>query len=99
MEWRITSRPAGILVGDDGELRVVVDEERGVDQLAVDAAGERSLAQARADAGGHFVDGDRVVEFFLAAVRQRDYGHDSKYGSREWDRTTDHFHVKEVLYH
>jgi hypothetical protein len=22
-----------------------------------------------------------------------------KSGSREWDRTTDHLHVKEVLYH
>ncbi|MDB6159365.1 MAG: hypothetical protein JWO04_3071, partial [Gammaproteobacteria bacterium] len=37
------------------------------------------------------------------AIRQSHDRHEklslTKNGSREWDRTTDHLHVKEVLYH
>ena len=47
----MTSSAVRVLVRDDGELRVFGDHERGVDQLVVDAAGERRLAQARANAG------------------------------------------------
>ena len=52
-----------MLVGDDLERRVVVDAEAGVDQLAVDLAGERGLGQAGADRGGDFGNGNRLVEF------------------------------------
>ena len=45
-----------ILLRDDGQLRVFVDDEGRVDQLAVHAAGERRLGQSRADAGGDFRD-------------------------------------------
>jgi len=40
----MTSRPSGSR-RDDGELDVVVDQKRGVDQLAIDAAGQRSAGQ------------------------------------------------------
>ena len=42
----------GMLVGDDLERGVVVDAVAGVDQLAVDLAGQRGLGQAGADRGG-----------------------------------------------
>src|SRR5690606_731090 len=57
------------------DLRVVIEHEARVDQLAVDAAGQRGLAQPRADAAGDLVDRDRLVEIALAAVRQRDGQH------------------------
>ena len=50
----------GILVGDDREIGVVVDQERRVDQLAVDLAGERGLGEAGADAGGDLRHRDRA---------------------------------------
>ena len=56
-------------------LRVFLDDERGVDQLVVDTARERRLGQSRADARGHFGHGDGGIEFFLAAVGQRDDWH------------------------
>ena len=43
-----------ILLGDDGEFRVVFDDERRVDQLVVHAAGERGLRKSRANARGDF---------------------------------------------
>ena len=61
--------PVGILVGDDRELRIVIDDVGGIDQLAVDAAGERGLAQARANAARHLVHRDRVVEAALDCHR------------------------------
>ena len=60
-----------ILVGDDRELRVVVDDERRVDELAVDPAGERGLGQARADTRRDFGHGHGRIEVLLAAVGQR----------------------------
>ena len=50
----------GILVGDDRELGVRVDAIAGVDQLAVDLAGERGARQAGADAGSHLGHRDRL---------------------------------------
>jgi hypothetical protein len=41
-----------ILVGDDGEVGILLDQEGGIDHLAVDLAGQRGLAEARGDAGG-----------------------------------------------
>jgi hypothetical protein len=65
----------GVLVGDDRQRNIAVDDERGVHHLAVDAPGERGLAQAGADAGSHFIHGYRAVKDLLTAVGQRDYGH------------------------
>src|SRR5471032_2066254 len=53
----------GILVGHDGEVGIFFDQKGGVDQLAVDLAGQGRLGQAGADAGGHLRHGDRAVEF------------------------------------
>ena len=52
----------GVLVGDDGQLRVGVDQMAGIDQLAVHPPGERRLGQARANAGCDLRDRDRRVE-------------------------------------
>ena len=66
----------GAFLGDDFELRVVIDRETGVDELAVDLAGERGLGEARADRGGDVLHRGRVLELFLAAVGERDVDHD-----------------------
>ena len=52
----------GVLRGDDGERRVGVDHMAGINQLAVDLAGERRLGEAGADAGGDLGDGHRRIE-------------------------------------
>ncbi len=58
----------GILVGDDGDAGVAIDRERGVDELAVDLAGERGLGEAGADRRCDLGDGDRRVEVLDGAV-------------------------------
>ncbi len=58
----------GALLGDDLEGRVVVDGEAGIDELAVDLAGERGLGEAGADRSGDVLHGDGMVERALAAV-------------------------------
>ncbi len=118
-----------VLVRDNRQLRIGADDVRGIDQLPVDATGERGLAQACTNIRGNLVDRYGVVEGALTAIRQGDDGHGEHSwqqrprapevaekrgrskssrpgstlfplsGSREWDRTTDHLHVKEVLYH
>ncbi len=54
-----------VLVGDDRQLRVGGDQIRGIDQLAVDLAGQRCARQARADAGGDLGHGDGLRETAL----------------------------------
>src|SRR5699024_4262896 len=51
------------------------DGAAGVDQLAVDLAGQRGLGQARADGSRHVLHRDGVVEGLLAAVGERDFDH------------------------
>ena len=65
----------GVAVGDDGEVRVAVDRERGVDELAVDFARQRGFGKSRADRGGDLGDRDRRVEVFDGAVGQSDIRH------------------------
>ena len=45
-------QPFGIPVGDDGKLGVALDDERRVDKLAIDLAGERRLRETRPDRRG-----------------------------------------------
>ena len=65
----------GIPVGHDRERGIVGNHVGSVDQLAVDAPGERRLAQPRPDRGRHLVHRHRVVEAALSAVGQSDNGH------------------------
>ena len=77
-----------ILVRDDGERCVVIDDVRGIDELAIDTPGERRARQSRANAGGHFVHRHRVVELALAAIGQSNDGHVGftvRLGSRRLD--------------
>ena len=61
----------GVAVGDDGERRRRRSMHvRGVDDLAVDLAGERGLGEAGADGRGDFGDGDGCVELADGAVGQ-----------------------------
>ena len=64
-----------IFLGDDGEFRVVVDDERRVDELVVDAAGDRRLGQTRANTRGDIGHAHGLFEILLAAVRQRNGRH------------------------
>ncbi len=65
----------GILVGDDGELRVAVDDVAGVDEPAVHAAGDGRLGQAGADGGRHLGHGNGAGELSPGPVRQRHVQH------------------------
>jgi len=67
--------PIRILVRDDRKIHVIVDDVGGIDELAVDAPGERRLAQSRANAARDLVHRHRVIESALAAIGQCDYGH------------------------
>jgi hypothetical protein len=61
-----------VTISSDG---VVVDAVAGVDQLAVDLAGQRGLGQAGADRGGDLADRHGIVEFTAAAVGERNGDH------------------------
>ena len=69
------SRPVRILVGHDAERGVVIDDGRGIDQAAVDVAGQRRLGESRTDARGNVRHGHGVIEVLLRAVGQGYYGH------------------------
>jgi len=60
--------PIRILVGDDGEACVAVDHEGGVDQLAVDPAGEGGFGKSRPDRRGDLCHRDRRVEMLDGTV-------------------------------
>jgi hypothetical protein len=66
---------SGILVGDDREVGVVLDQEGGIDHLAVDLAGQRGLAQAGGDARRHLGHGHRAFELTAGAVRKSHIQH------------------------
>ena len=65
----------GILRRDDAQRRVVIDAIAGVDELAVDRAGDGRLGEAGADRRCDFGDGDGMIERLLAAVRKSDVDH------------------------
>ena len=46
----------------------MLDRETGVDQLAVDLAGQRRLGQTGANRSGHVLHGNGVIERLLAAI-------------------------------
>ena len=71
----MTSRPSGSLSVTIASVRIVLDHEGGIDQLAVDAPGERRLAQSRPNAARDLVHRYRVIEAALAAIGQCDNGH------------------------
>src|SRR4051794_9584541 len=74
--------PVGIFVGHDADLRVAVNAIRGVNELAVDPARERRLAQAPTNASRQVVDRDRLIELALTAIRQ---GHDRhSFSAKMW---------------
>ena len=52
----------GILVRDDAQFGVVIDDGGGINQHAVDLAGERRLGKPGADARGHLGHADRAIE-------------------------------------
>ena len=67
--------PFRVTVGHDADLGVVIEAEGHVDHLAVDAAGQRRLGEAGADARGNVGHGDGLLESLLLAVGKCDYGH------------------------
>ena len=60
----------GILVRDDRDLGIGVDTMSGVDELAVDAAGERRLGEAGPDGRGDLGHRDGMIKRTDRAVRQ-----------------------------
>ncbi len=72
--------PVRVLAGDDRNLRIPVEDVRGIHELAVDTAGERGLGEPRTDARSEACHGHGLFETALAAVRQGDDRH------RLWSR-------------
>ena len=68
-------QPLGVAVGHDADRGVVIDERRGVDQGAVDLAGERRLGEARTNAGRNVGHGYGAIEVPSTAIGKCDYGH------------------------
>jgi hypothetical protein len=64
-----------IFDGDDGQLRIRFDQIAGVNQLAVDAAGDTGFRQARADIARDIHRGNGVVEMTLTSVRKGNNRH------------------------
>ena len=56
------------LLGDDREIRVVLDLVARIDETAVDLAGQRGLGKAGTDRSGDIGNRDGRVELTLAAV-------------------------------
>jgi hypothetical protein len=73
----------GVLLGDDLERGVALDAKAGIDQLAVDLAGQGRLGQSGANRGGHVGHGNGVLERTLAAVGERDLDHRDNSGCRK----------------
>ena len=67
--------PLRILRRDDADLRVAGNDVRGVNEFAVDNAGERGARKTLADRRRDIGDADRAVEGPLAAIGKGDYGH------------------------
>ena len=67
--------PVGILVGDDRDVGVGLDAMSGVDELAVDAAGERRLGETGPDRRRDLGHGDRMIKRTDRAVGQLDVRH------------------------
>ena len=65
----------GVLVGDDGELGIMIDRVARVDHLAVHAARQGCLGQACTDALRHFCDSHRAGKLTPGTIRQRDCDH------------------------
>jgi len=68
-------QPVGVFFRHDGELRVALDAERCIDQLAIDFGGDGRLGEARTDIGGNFGGGDGCWIFAATAVGQGDRWH------------------------
>ena len=66
----------GILVGDDGEIRVRFEAMREIDQLPVGATGDRRLGETGADRGCDLGNGHRMIEAAHGTIGERDVGHD-----------------------
>ena len=73
----------GILVGDDGELRIRIDQMTGIDQFAVDPPGERGPGQTGADAGRDLRHRDRRIELSDGTVGKRDVDHITNSGNKK----------------
>ena len=65
----------GILIGNDRQIDIAIDQIRGIDQLAIDLAGQRGAGQAGADAGSDFGNGDSLLVAADGTIRQFDIGH------------------------
>src|ERR1700685_1741939 len=66
-----------VLVGHYAQRGIVIDLSGGIDQLTVDAAGERGLREPGTNTRGDFGDGNGMVEQPLATVGKCDYRHTS----------------------
>ncbi len=64
-----------VFIGHDGEIGIVLDFERRVDQLAVHPTRQCRARQSSANRRRHFGDRHRVIEHAFRAIGQANDGH------------------------
>ncbi len=69
--------------GNDLQAYIAIDDMAGVDQPAIDSAGQGSFGQTGADAGSNRSYGHRGGKFAKAAIRQSDARHEP-YSNCQW---------------
>ena len=65
-------QPIGILVGDDRQIRIAIDQERRINQLAVYLAGESCFGEASANRCGNRGHSYRRIKLTLRAIGKSD---------------------------
>ena len=73
----------GVTVGDDGQIGILLDQIRGIDQRTIDLAGQRGAGKTSADTGGDLGDRHRILEGTNGTVGQFDIRHDRPQGKKK----------------
>ena len=84
----------GVLVRDDRDAGVAADHVRGVDDLAVDLAGQRGLREAGTDGRGDVPDGNGTFELTDGAVGKLDGNHGADSQNEKSADAMPHFFIE-----
>ncbi len=73
-------QPVGVLIGHDRDVCVMLNQKRGIDNLAINFAGKRGFRKASADIGSHLRNRHRRVELTLRTIGKSDCNHFALHG-------------------
>jgi predicted 3-demethylubiquinone-9 3-methyltransferase (glyoxalase superfamily) len=71
-----------IAIGDDGEIGVLLDQIRGIDQLAIDLTGQRCTSQTGTNTGSDFSNGNSLFVTADGTIGEFDIWHDELSGKK-----------------